>query len=104
VALQKRASRRIVVDGVTYRWQVRARTDCPFCSGSDTHGYVVQDERTNGTLLVVTSPTHRAITPATVASAVRTALASGWTSTLRAEPHYFNQSLSPGDQDRPDLP
>jgi hypothetical protein len=89
MALVRKGSRRIVVDGTAYRWRLRGRptyfrglawTPCTFA---------VEHADTPGTTLVVTTnqahPSNwigreaKSVLPSGVAAAVRLALREGWT-------------------------
>jgi hypothetical protein len=78
MALARRGSRRITVDGVTYRWRVRGRVT--YARGLAWHPltYAIEQDGTSGTTLVVTTnqphPSNwfgipgRAVLPADVAA------------------------------------
>ncbi|MEV0192195.1 hypothetical protein AB0I39_27105 [Kitasatospora purpeofusca] len=104
MALVKKGSRRIVVDGVTYRWRVRHKPT--YCQGNGWTPltFAVEDATTPGTALVVQAgrphpgnwfalPT-QPVLPADVAQAIRTALARGWTPLASGSP--FRLELSNG--------
>jgi hypothetical protein len=88
VALAKKGSRRIVVDGVEYRWRVSRKHWC--CAYDPTTlAYMVEDAARPGTTLVVetgrpTVPEPQAVPaevvlPREVAAGIRAAWSSGWT-------------------------
>ncbi|GAA1261255.1 hypothetical protein GCM10009665_58780 [Kitasatospora nipponensis] len=95
MALAKKGSRRIVVDGVEYRWRVSRRHWC--CDQDvNTLGYRVQHATRPGTTLVVETgrPTVPAptvlpaevILPREVAAGIRAARSSGWTPSSNGSP------------------
>ncbi|WP_017537397.1 hypothetical protein [Nocardiopsis halophila] len=89
MALVRKGSREITVDGRAYRWRVRHRpTYYQDCMG-DRLSFAVESADPRGAVLVVRTPFPHpsalvlreeptAVTPAGVARAVRAALASGW--------------------------
>jgi hypothetical protein len=87
MALTKKGARRIVVDGVEYRWVVRRKPSYSQGIGSPLT-FVVELFAAHGAVLVVTADDARpdnwlglpsiTILPAQVASCIRTALADGW--------------------------
>ncbi|MFJ1756415.1 hypothetical protein [Kitasatospora sp. NPDC088134] len=92
MALPKKGSRRIVVDGAGYRWRVSSRHWC--CSyEATTLGYAVEDAAAPGATLVVETgrplvhePSPEAaepILPGEVAAGIRAARARGWTPTAQ---------------------
>ncbi|MBD0676208.1 hypothetical protein [Streptomyces sp. CBMA156] len=95
MALARKGSRRIVVDGTEYRWRVRRQHWCCDYEGT-TLGYAVQDARRPGTKLVVDTgrPTLRdpaavpaqVVMPREVAAGIRAARAQGWTSRSDGSP------------------
>ncbi|MFI6334298.1 hypothetical protein [Streptomyces sp. NPDC050535] len=102
MALVRKGSRRIAVDGISYRWRVRGRATygrglawCPLA-------YAVEQDETSGTTLVVTTnqphPSNwfgipaRAVLPAEVAATIRTARAKGWTPEKPGIPFRLDQS------------
>ena len=104
MALVKKGSRRIVVDGVTYRWRVRHKPT--YCQGNGWTPltFAVENATTPGTTLVVqTDRPHpgnwfalpsQPVLPADVAQAIRTALARGWMPLASGSP--FSLELSSG--------
>lgn len=104
MALVKKGSRRIVVDGVTYRWRVRHKPTYSQGNGWTPLTVAVEDATTPGTTLVVQTdrphlgnwlhlPT-KPVLPAEVAQAIRTALTRGWTPLASGAP--FRLDLSRG--------
>ncbi|BBB00182.1 hypothetical protein RVR_10526 [Actinacidiphila reveromycinica] len=95
MAFAKKGSRRIVVDGVTYRWRLRARPTydrgmcwSPAACRLPPAAYAVERADEPGAVLVVTTNwphmsnwvgrTGRSVLPAGVACAIRQALSAGW--------------------------
>ncbi|MFE6056755.1 hypothetical protein ACFQ6N_38970 [Kitasatospora sp. NPDC056446] len=88
MALAKKGSRRIVVDGVEYRWRLSSRHWCCDYDPS-TLGYAVEDAERPGTTLVVETgrpsvfepgPTPaELVLPREVAAGIRAARSDGWT-------------------------
>ncbi|MFF7736564.1 MULTISPECIES: hypothetical protein [unclassified Streptomyces] len=102
MALVKKGSRRIVVDGVTYRWRVRHKPTYCQSNGWTPLTFAVEDATTAGTVLVVeTDRPHpenwfalatKPVVPADVAQAIRTALAQGWTPPANGSPFHLDVS------------
>nr|WP_087924690.1 hypothetical protein [Streptomyces albireticuli] len=100
MALPRKGSRLIVVDGVTYRWKVRGRPtyDQGMCWSPLT--YAVEHAESPGTTLVVgtdrphpgnwtgepTSP----VLPSEVADTIRAARAEGWTPEVPGTPRRLD--------------
>ncbi|MFG2036476.1 hypothetical protein [Dactylosporangium sp. NPDC048998] len=88
MTLNRKGSRRIVVDGVEYRWTVRHRPTYSQANGWTPLTFVVQADSGRGAVLVVSSALAHphnwlglsagAVRPALVAEAVRRAVAAGW--------------------------
>ncbi|MET8576875.1 hypothetical protein [Streptomyces sp. NPDC005012] len=92
MALNRKGSRRITVDGTEYRWRVRRQASCgQGCCGGSPMTYAVEaagTDRSRGTVLLVTTghlrpdnvlaPEAVPVLPAQVAAAVRTAREQGW--------------------------
>ncbi|MFE2068861.1 hypothetical protein ACFXDH_41930 [Streptomyces sp. NPDC059467] len=104
MALVRKGSRRIVVDGTAYRWRLRGRptyfqglvwSPCTFAvERADTPGM---------TLVVTTSQPHSSnwigreaepVRPSGVAAAVRLALREGWTPAAPGSAFHLGQSSS----------
>ncbi|MCQ9132654.1 hypothetical protein [Streptomyces hilarionis] len=102
MALVRKGSRGIVVDGTAYRWRLRGRptyfqglawSPCTFAvEYADTPGM---------TLVVTTDQPHSSnwigrepvpVLPSGVAAAVRLALREGWTPTAHGSPFRLDQS------------
>ena len=89
MAINRTGSRRVVVDGVAYRWQVRRRPTRADLDrwGGDIVLAAERDGAVGGSVLVVFTGlprdvlnlgTYDALTPRAVADAIRAALAAGW--------------------------
>lgn len=88
MALARKGARRIVVDGVEYRWSVRPKPT--YCQGSawSPMTFAVELVGASGRTLVVSLPWSHpgnwmgaptgAVRPAMVARVIRLALAQGW--------------------------
>lgn len=103
MALVKKGSRRIVVDGVEYRWRVSRRHWC--CDHDpSTLSYMVEDAACPGTTLVVetgrpTVPEPNAVPaevvlPREVAAGIRTARSNGWTPSSHGPPFKLHLSAA----------
>jgi len=97
MAIPKTGSRRIVVDGLAYRWTVRHRpTYCQGMAWSPLSFAVELESSGNSTLLVscelsrpdnwVDSPSV-VVTPSVIESAIRLALSQGWHPEEKGSPH-----------------
>ncbi|MFE7531214.1 hypothetical protein ACFU7Y_36715 [Kitasatospora sp. NPDC057542] len=103
MALAKKGSRRIVVDGVAYRWRVSRQHWCCDYEGS-TLGYAVEDATAPGTTLVVDTgrPTLRTpdavpahvVMPREVAAGIRCARSKGWTPGAGGSPFKLHLSAA----------
>ncbi|MFF7454596.1 hypothetical protein [Kitasatospora sp. NPDC008115] len=88
MALPRKGSRRIVVDGVEYRWRVSRPHLCCDYEGA-TLGYAAEDALRPGTTLVVETGRRavldpervpeEVILPGEVAAGIRAARSAGWT-------------------------
>jgi len=89
MAMRKRGSRRIVVDGAAYRWRIRRRaTLCQADYGNGTlHVGVESADRRGSVLVLLTDRLHPsgwaweeivAVTPGDVAGWIRAAIDAGW--------------------------
>lgn len=102
MALVKKGSRRITVDGVTYRWRIRGRPTYGQGLVWSPLTYAVEQRGTPGTtLVVITGQPHpgnwfeipaRPVLPSEVAAAIRTARARGWTPEEPGSPFLLDQS------------
>ncbi|MFE2288644.1 hypothetical protein ACFXDJ_31315 [Streptomyces sp. NPDC059443] len=102
MALVKKGSRLIIVDGTAYRWRLRGR---PTYDQGLVHSpltYAVEHAQTPGTTLVVTTnqphPSNwfgtvgSPVLPAQVADSILTALTAGWTPENPGSPFHLDQS------------
>ncbi|MFD5417557.1 hypothetical protein ACFWJT_05960 [Streptomyces sp. NPDC127069] len=102
MALVKKGSRLITVDGTTYRWRLRGRPTYDQGLVVSPLTYAVEHARTPGTTLVITTnqphPSNwfgaagRPVLPAQVADSIRTALADGWAPENPGSPFHLDQS------------
>ncbi|QLE70533.1 hypothetical protein FGW37_01960 [Streptomyces rectiverticillatus] len=102
MALPRKGSRRIVVDGVAYRWRVRRRVTYGQGMGWSLLAYAVEHAESPGTTLVVrTGRPHPGnwirrpappVLPAHVSAAVRAARARGWTPEAPGPPFLLDES------------
>lgn len=102
MALARKGSRRIVVDGTVYRWRIRHKPSYSQGLTWEPLTYAVEQVDTAGTVLVVkTSQPHPsnwigapavAVTPADVADGIRTALARGWSPGSPGKPFVVEES------------
>lgn len=104
MALTKRGSRRIVVDGTAYRWMVRGRPTYMQALVQTTLCFAVQNAECPGTTLVVnTGQPHpsnwfdlpaTAVCPRQVATSIQVARAQGWSSEEPGSPFMLDFSAS----------
>ncbi|GGX84220.1 hypothetical protein [Streptomyces fructofermentans] len=102
MALVKKGSRLINVDGTTFRWRLRGRPTYDQGLAHSPLTYAVEHAGRPGTTLVVTTnqphPSNwfemqgSPILPAQVADDIRTALAAGWTPKSPGSPFHLDQS------------
>ena len=102
VALGRKGSRRIVVDGTPYRWRLRGRPTYGRGMGWLPSSYAVEQTGGPGSVLVVTTNQPHAsnwvglpagpVLPRDVADAVRDALARGWTPGHPGVPFFLDKS------------
>ncbi|MFD4693226.1 hypothetical protein [Streptomyces sp. NPDC058463] len=102
MALIKRGSRLMNVDGTAYRWRLRGRPTYDQRLVWSPLAYAVERADTPGTTLVVTTnqphPSNwfgtqgSPILPAQVADSIRTALTDGWTPESPGSPFHLDQS------------
>jgi hypothetical protein len=96
MAVRKTGSRRIVVDGVTFRWGFPHRPTQDQKDGWPGVRLTVQPAECDGALLVVVFPRRflmggpcgewgKPVLPSEVARAIREALAAGWRADQRSE-------------------
>ena len=105
VATRKTGSRRLVVDGVAYRWRIRRRatySQADYGYGT-LHVAVELAEESGAVLVLYTDRPHPAdwntesvvpVCPSDVAGWVREALASGWVAS-RPGPQFIHRPVSP---------
>jgi hypothetical protein len=97
MAMPKKGSRTIVVDGATYRWRIRGRITVAQTEGEGNLMVAVEEVADTGvsTLLVDTSVPREwfsfsgyqtPITPAAVQTYIRLALQQGWKPTQKGKP------------------
>ena len=90
MALAAKRSRRLVVDGAVYCWQVRKNSECLVCRGGLGATFVVQREEPQGALLIVDMPQHASpIVPALVTAGIRQALSQGWQPARPGRPFHL---------------
>jgi hypothetical protein len=98
MAIRKTGSRRIVVDGVAYRWRVRHKPT--YMQGAYADGFVVSIEIAEdpGQVLLASAGARpdnwlerpgAAVTPARVAATIRAALTVGWKPTEPGSVFYI---------------
>ncbi|MFF3215451.1 hypothetical protein ACFYYB_33055 [Streptomyces sp. NPDC002886] len=102
MALVKKGSRLITVDGTTYRWRLRGRPTYDQALVWAPLSYAVEHAETPGTKLVITTnqphPSNwfgtqgSPILPAQVADSIRTALTAGWKPENPGSPFHLDQS------------
>ena len=102
VTLTHKRSRRIVVDGRAYRWQLRSRPTYARGLCWTPCAYAVEDyDRPGRTLIVTTNQPHpsnwlgrpaRPVLPRQVARAVRLAVQAGWDPSSTGAPFHLDQS------------
>ncbi|OIJ87916.1 hypothetical protein BIV25_37475 [Streptomyces sp. MUSC 14] len=101
MALARKGSRRIVVDGTNYRWRLRRRPtyDQGLCRSPCT--YAVEHAENPGTTLVVTTDQPHPgnwldrpgspVLPSDVADAIAAALRCGWVPTRAGSPFHLDR-------------
>ncbi|MFD8412147.1 hypothetical protein ACFV2Q_10380 [Streptomyces sp. NPDC059650] len=102
MALVKKGSRLITVDGTTYRWRLRGRPTYDQGLAMSPLTYAVEHAQIPGTTLVITTnqphPNNwlgtagSPVLPAHVADSIRTALTDGWTPQTPGSPFRLDQS------------
>jgi hypothetical protein len=107
VALTRKGSRQIVVDGDTYRWRIRRKPSYSQGVGQASFAFAVEDAATPGTTLVArTGQPHPGnwlglpatpIRPADVARAIRIARARGWSPHANGSPFILDLSDTTDD-------
>lgn len=113
MALVRKGSRQIVVDGVTYRWRIRHKPSYSQGNGWTPLTFAVEDATDPGTTLVVrTGHAHpqnwlglptKPVLPADVMHAIRTARSQGWTPTTSGSPFLLKLAIATttGDEATP---
>ncbi|WP_442805460.1 hypothetical protein [Streptomyces sp. GMR22] len=104
MALVRKGSRRIVVDGTAYRWRLRRRpTYLQGLAWSPCTFAVEHAEAPGTTLVVTTSQPHpsnwlgreaKPVRPADVAEAIELALGTGWDPEAPGRPFHLDLSLA----------
>ncbi|MEV7288248.1 hypothetical protein AB0O01_27405 [Streptomyces sp. NPDC093252] len=102
MALVRRGSRRIVVDGTAYRWRLRSRPTYLQGLVWSPCMFAVEHADTPGTTLVVTTDQPHSgnwcgrqaepVLPSDVAQAIQLALHQGWTPTGPGSPFHLDRS------------
>ncbi|MFF8591859.1 hypothetical protein ACF061_10480 [Streptomyces sp. NPDC015220] len=102
MALVRKGSRQIVVDGTAYRWRLRGRPTYIQGLAWSPCTFAVEHADTPGTTLVVTTdqphPSNwigrkaEPLLPSGVAAAVWVALGEGWTPTVPGSAFHLDQS------------
>lgn len=104
MALNKKGSRRITVDGVEYRWRIRRKPSYMqgLCWTPMTYAVEAANGNESGTTLIVTSSQAHSsnwvgaeampIRPAHVASSIREARNRGWEPTRAGSPFQLDRS------------
>ncbi|WP_031079061.1 hypothetical protein [Streptomyces sp. NRRL S-118] len=102
MALVKKGSRLITVDGTTYRWRLRGRPTYDQGLVRSPLTYAVEHAETSGTTLVITTsrphPSNwcgavgNPVLPAHVADSIRAALTEGWTPKSPGSPFHLDRS------------
>ena len=106
MTISRKGSRRVVVDGVPYRWTVRPSPSYLQALAQNPLSFAVADESSAGTTLIVqlsgprpekwlTEP-EATVTPVIIQQAVRSALARGWRATQRGAPYILELAARPG--------
>ncbi|MDG9678994.1 hypothetical protein [Micromonospora sp. DH14] len=88
MALAKKGSRLITVDGVVYRWRVRGRPTYAQALGERPLAFAVEQDDCKGSVLLVSMPQDHPsnwiggppvpVLPSMVAAVIRKALTEGW--------------------------
>ncbi|MEU6393594.1 hypothetical protein [Streptomyces sp. NPDC046939] len=102
MALVKKGSRRITVDGIPYRWRIRRRPTYgqALCWSPLTYAVELADAP-GSTLVVTTNQPHpnnwliesvSAVVPSAVADGVRTARTNGWSPGRPGSPFHLDHS------------
>ncbi|WP_433699300.1 hypothetical protein [Nocardiopsis sp. CA-288880] len=101
MALVRKGSRRISVDGTDYRWRVRRRPTYAQAVGESPMTFAAELADSPGRVLVVATPHPHPghygvgpdavvpVTPAVVATAIRRAREEGWSPSSPGSPHHL---------------
>ncbi|WP_314246189.1 hypothetical protein [Streptomyces sp. DSM 40907] len=102
MALVRKGSRLITVDGSTYRWRLRGRPTYVRALVMSPLAYAVEHAEAPGTTLVVTTDRPHPgnwlgtpgnpVLPAQVADSIRTALTTGWRPQNPGSPFHLDRS------------
>ncbi|MEU1408431.1 hypothetical protein ABZ471_40095 [Streptomyces sp. NPDC005728] len=102
MALGRKGSRRIVVDGTAYRWRLRRRpTYLQALSWAPCTFAVEHADIPGATLVVTTNQPHpsnwfgreaKPVLPSSVAQAIQPALSEGWIPTAPGSPFHLDRS------------
>ncbi|USA05464.1 hypothetical protein NCG97_36650 [Streptomyces lydicamycinicus] len=103
MALVKKGSRLITVNGTTYRWRLRGRPTYGQGVVQSPLTFAVEHADTPGTTLVITTdqpnPSNwleiqgSTVLPTQVADSIRTALTNGWSPMCPGPPFLLDQSV-----------
>jgi len=115
MAINRRGSRRIVVDATPYRWIIRRKPTYTQANAWTPLTFAVELEAGHGSVLVVALDSPRmdnwfrepgaVVTPQLVAHAIREAIASGWSPKAKGRPHTLRvQPNPPVNADARDVP
>jgi len=105
MTISRKGSRRVLVDGVPYRWTVRPSPSYSQALAQSPMSFAVVNESSPGSTLVVQMNGPRpdnwlkepgiTVTPSVVQQAVRSALARGWRATERGAPYILEFGARP---------
>src|SRR5579862_9144893 len=103
MAIPKKGSRRIVVDGVTYRWRIRKRGPIGQVDYTSRMSMAVEREGCKGAVLELSLPHPRStwiasgpweVLPSHVARYIRGAIQAGWQSDVAGKHFEFDCAKS----------
>jgi hypothetical protein len=109
LAINHKGSRRVVVDDVAYRWRIRRKPSHAQASEYSPLLVAISLDEAPGATLVIEANGQRpdalhlsltTITPATIAAAIRSAIAAGWRSSEPGSPFRFRLESGPTPTDR----
>ena len=105
MTISHKGSRRVVVDGVPYRWTVRPSPSYAQALAQSPTSFAVANESSPGSTLIVQMSGPRpdnwlkdpggTVTTSVVQDAVRSALARGWRATERGFPYILELGTRP---------